>query len=124
MEKASASPGFGVGGNEVTFPPSLEGSLPPSNPQITQIHKYKICSHRRNIGVGWQDDMINTVELERVVSSEYQARTLIREREDVSVVVVVSKGFKVPFWADCFFWNTGNAYNKFVFRGALKELFF
>ena len=54
MEKESASPGFGVGGNEVTFPPSLEGSLPPSNPQITQrqIHKYKICSHRDDIGDG------------------------------------------------------------------------
>ena len=54
MEKESASPRFGVGGNEVTFPPSLEGSLPPSNPQITQrqIHKYKICSHRDDIGDG------------------------------------------------------------------------
>ena len=52
IEKESASPGFGVGDNEVTFPPSLEGSLPPSNPQITQrqIHKYKICSHREDIG--------------------------------------------------------------------------
>ena len=47
--------------------------------------------------------MINTVELEQVVSSEYQARTLIREREDVSVVVVVSKGFKVPSGQTAFF---------------------